>query len=93
MVERDRLPVLDVRREAAKSVRRFRDGEITNDEFEDSFYPLLGRTDDRALRAIATAIWCSYKGLREETLPALHGEDRALFDRCVLFLRSDLPYE
>jgi hypothetical protein len=83
----------EVRAEAAYHLRRFRDGEITNDEFEDAYLPLCHQAEDRALRAIATAVWPSYSDLHEHKLPPLDAEAKAFFDRCILFLRSDLPYE
>jgi hypothetical protein len=84
--------MLEVRVEAANLVCRFRDGEITNDEFEDSFYPLYHRTRDRALLAIGTSIWCTYSDLREHRLLGMDPYTRSSFDRCVLFLRSGLAY-
>ena len=80
---------------AARLVKMFRDGEITNDQFEDRFGRLACRRGDRALKAIRTAIWTTYSDLREHKLGErgeLSAQDRLWFDRIVLFLQSDLPY-
>jgi hypothetical protein len=80
------------RHAAAQLVIQFRDGLITNDEFS---IPWV-RTTDRALKAIATMLWNSYSDTRVERFDASNPIDpatRALFDRCVYFLRSDLEYE
>jgi hypothetical protein len=80
-------------REAATSlIFRFRDGKLTNDQFEDQ-WPC---SDDRALRAISTMIWCFYNDTHEHTLTGRYGltaEGHALMTRCALFAESDLPYE
>ena len=83
----------EVRAVAADLLRRFRDGKITNDEFESGYLDLYDQSDDRALRAIATVVWCYYSDFHEHTLEYLHPVARALFDRCGLFLRSGFPYE
>jgi hypothetical protein len=80
-------------REAATSlIVRFRDGELTNHQFEDR----RPRSDDRALGALSTTIWCIYNDMPEHTLTgrcALTAEAHAWMSRCRLFAESDLPYE
>ena len=85
----------DSRRNAAELIERFRDGEISNFEFADSWPRYDGR--DRALKAVETMLWRSYSDLDEHTLAEegheLTSEVRDIFDRCILFLRSDLEYQ
>jgi hypothetical protein len=81
------------RRSAAVLVRRLRDGMITNDDFEREW---PRSTDDRALRAIAPTLWASYSDMYPHTLKGRHSLTdcgRAFFDRCALFLDSDLEYQ
>jgi hypothetical protein len=83
----------EARRRAAQLVRRFGDGEITNDEFEDDW---PDSRDDRALRAVGTMLWGSYSDLYPHRLVGKHAlaeEGRRLFRRCALFLESDREYE
>jgi hypothetical protein len=85
----------ELRAEAAILIRRFRDGKITNFQFEHSFEEIRHRSNDRALQGIATALWGLYDDLREHKLTGRHGltsETTAWFDRCILFVQSDLPY-
>jgi hypothetical protein len=85
----------ELRAKAASVVRRFRDSEITNDQFEDRFRSFRCLTNDRALSAIANAIWGTYSDTREHTLldeGELPAELRLWFDRGALFLESQLPY-
>jgi hypothetical protein len=84
---------LEIRREAARILRQFRDGEITNDEFEDAFLPLRRESGDRALRAIATVTWHFYSDTHEHRLRPQEGETAAMLERCIAFLESGLPYE
>jgi hypothetical protein len=86
---------MELRLEAAELLRQFADGEITNDQFVDGFYPLIHRANDRALRAVAVTFWGVYENLYEYTLTGRHEltpELRGLFDRCILFLHTALPY-
>ena len=83
---------LPARRAAAKLLRQFASGRMTNDEFE-ARWP---RSDDTAVRVIGEAAWHLYDDIREYRLT---GPDRLSFQarravaRCVLFLHGDLPYE
>lgn len=77
---------------AAHLVQQLRDGSVSNFAFEGN-WPLGG--SDRALNAISSMLWHYYDDLHEHTLTeahALSGEARDLFDRCALFLLSDLEY-
>jgi hypothetical protein len=78
---------------AALVVRQFIDGSITNDEYERKF-PMS--KEDPALRAIYHWLWPYYSDLCEHTLTGKHtlsNEQRALFDRCFLFLSGDLEFQ
>jgi hypothetical protein len=82
----------EARKKATALVRQLRDGTITNDDFEDAW---PRSQHDRALRAIARTLWASYDSRYTHTLEgrhALNDYGRALFDRRILFLRSDLEY-
>jgi hypothetical protein len=78
---------------ASGLIRQFLACEITNDEFVDR-YPNPDR--DRAIEAIIDALWGFWDDLHTHTLTARYGlnpQARALFERCVVFLNSDLEYE
>jgi hypothetical protein len=80
---------------AADLVERLRDGELTNFAFEEA-WPETDPRADRAIRAIGEMLWNYYSDLEEHRLEGpftVRQEDRALFDRCILFLRSEHPYE
>ena len=88
-------PVIDrpSRDFAASLIRRFRDGALTNDQFQDEW---PSNREDRALGALATMLWHFYDDRKEHTLTGRHAltlDGREFFDRCVLFAESDLPYE
>ena len=93
--EATQLSNRELRAKAANVVRRFRDCVITNDQFEDRFRQIRGLTSDRAVDAIANAIWGTYSDTQEHTVldgGELPTELRLWFDRCALFLDSGLPY-
>jgi len=78
---------------AAEALREFRDGQITNCDFE-GLWPIYDRRD-RGLHAIETIIWRFYDDLHEHRLTGEHGlseESRFLFDRCVLFLHAEFEF-
>jgi hypothetical protein len=80
---------------AAELVRQFRDQQTTNDQFEDSYYPLMRSTGDRALKAIATALWTLYSDGSESLLAnraEYPAEVRQMLDRCIEFLQSTDEY-
>jgi len=78
---------------AADAVRDFIRGFISNREYERRFPATKG---DPALWAIHTALWSGYSDVSEHTMTgkhALNDEGRALAERCILFLRSDLEFQ
>jgi hypothetical protein len=81
-------------RDAARRVlRRFIDGEITNDEFEAQF---PRSAEDSAIPAIKANAWILYSDLRQHKLTgkyAPNAEIRAILERCVLFLETDLEFK
>jgi len=80
------------RNRAASLTEQLRDGELSNLDFEAQWPQKSG---DRALKAISSMLWRYYDDLYEHMLTeahALSSEARAVFDRCVLFLLSDLEY-
>lgn len=83
------------RRSAADLVEKFRDGSLSNFDFEES-WPLCDRRD-RALRAIETMLWRFYDDGFEHKLTdeghLLNSEGHDIFSRCAAFLRSNLEYE
>jgi hypothetical protein len=85
----------EARTEAARLVRRFRDFEITNDEFVEAFEDLGSHPGERSLRAVGTAIGTTYSDFRSDLLNRgreLPAGLRSWFDRMIHFLESDLPY-
>jgi hypothetical protein len=90
------VPMVDVesRRCAAEIVERFRDGTISNFDFEE-LWPVHDRRD-RGLKAIRTLLWRFYDDGHEHTLTEeghlLTPEGRDLFDRCALFRRTNFEY-
>lgn len=78
---------------AAEALREFMEGSISNDEYERRF---PRNKDDPALWAVHEQIWLCYSDLKEHTLTdkhALTDAGRAGFERCILFLRSDLEFQ
>ncbi len=80
------------RNRMAELLRQLASGRITNDQFEDS---LPARMAD-AEWAVFHAAWCCFDDFHEHRLRGAHRLtplERQLFARCVLFLRSGIPYE
>ncbi|MDH7794092.1 MULTISPECIES: hypothetical protein [unclassified Beijerinckia] len=78
---------------AASLIRRFRDGEISNDQFENQWPK--GSTDP-ALSALKDMIWQFYDARYEHTLTWRHTlkpDGHEAFTRFACFADSDLPYE
>jgi hypothetical protein len=76
---------------AAKLIQDFKRGRITNDEFVAGF----PNSPDTAIGAIRSMLWFCYDDLREHRLTgkwALTEEGERLFDRCILFLKTDFEY-
>ena len=80
------------RSELAEAARALVAGRITNDQFEDR----VPRSDDPAIREIFwKGFWPLYGDLTEHRLvdaERLGPENRAFAARCILFLKSGLPY-
>ena len=78
---------------ASDLLRDFRDGHLTNDDFEDAWPE---SSVDRAFSAIGTMIWRYYSDTATHALISPYGltEDaRKLFDRAILFLQTEMAYE
>lgn len=80
------------RDKAASLAQRFMCGEITNDDLIERW---PDRSNDAAIRAVQDALWFLYDDRKthrvdlSEVTPEIWDE----VSRCILFLRSDLPYE
>src|SRR5215204_105593 len=78
---------------AATLVRQFRDGMITSDDLE-SDWP--ARSEDKALEAVASAVWGLYDDHRPRRMvgrDAATPEEAEALTRFAGFLDSPLPYE
>jgi hypothetical protein len=78
---------------AATLVRQLRDGAITSDDLETD-WPI--QSDDKALEAVASAVWGLYDDHRPRRMTGRHAaspEEREALTRFAAFLDSPLPYE
>ena len=78
---------------AAAVIRQFIDGIITNVEYERKF---PRNKQDPALWAVDSHMWFYFSDVSEHTLTgkhALNDEGLAFFERCILFLRTDLEFD
>ena len=78
---------------AVSLLHDFMEGTISNYKYEDSFPK---SKDDPALHAIHVQLWFYYSDVRQHKLVGkytLSPEARALYERSVLFLRSDLEFQ
>ena len=78
---------------AAAALRGFLAGHLTNAEL-DASYP--GASPDRAVHEVYFKTWPYQDDFREYRVghgTTLSSEERALLERCVLFLQTELPYE
>ena len=78
---------------AARVLRDFAEGLSTNDDFERQF---PRQSDDPGLAAIKANVWALYSDLHQHRLTGVHTPTRpvkALLERCVLFLESDVAFE
>jgi hypothetical protein len=76
---------------AASLIEEFVSCRLTNFQFTER-YP---HSEDRALHAIHSMLWFAYDDLSEHQLEGKHAltdEARDVFQRCSLYLRSDLEY-
>jgi hypothetical protein len=78
---------------AAQVLQAFMDGTISNYKYEDGF---PRSESDPALRNIWVNLWFGYSDVREHTLNGKHAltpENRAVYERCLLFLKSNLEFQ
>ena len=86
----------DFRDQAASALRRFLDCTIDNIDFENEYPRVHPPEEDPALRAIEETVWHWYDDFTAQKLDGVHelsDDERALGERCVLFLKSDNKYE
>jgi hypothetical protein len=83
------------KRDLARSLlKKFLAGEITNDNFVNN-YPCQEK-EDRAVGVLYERLWGYWDDRHTHKLNGKHElnpEARALFERCIAFLGSDLEYE
>jgi len=81
----------------SRALARFAKGAITNFEYEREFESQFpADTNDLAILRIRDKIACLYSDLNEHKLDGDRSpvaEVRAVIDRCILFLHTDLEYE
>jgi hypothetical protein len=73
-------------------IREFLDCRITNDEFDERF---PHDSYDPALKNIGQRLWFFWSDLETHRLDQEHqlsSDGKALFERCVAFLHTDLEY-
>jgi hypothetical protein len=78
---------------AAKLLQAFIDGTISNYKYDHGF---PRSKSDPALRSVWANLWFYYSDIREHTLTgkdALTPGVRALYERSLLFLKSDLEFQ
>jgi hypothetical protein len=77
-------------------IRDFRDGLITNREYESRFDDaVVYNSKDYAITAIYSMLWYTYCDVRKHRQTGDHAltpEGKALYGRCVAFLESDEEY-
>jgi hypothetical protein len=79
------------RRAAAELIREFAVGQLTNDEFDEQ-YP---RSEDKAIQTIGNVLWLSWDDRfthRLEGRYQLTDQQKAVFERCMAFLQTELEY-
>jgi hypothetical protein len=84
------------RQRLAERLRQLASGRITNDEFDNNACRGSGETPDGAAWEVYRFAWCFYDDLYQHRLRGrnrLSPMQRRAFARCVLFLRTELPYE
>ena len=87
-----------LRPELSQDIRRLATGRMTNDAFDDRYYEVYERSDDRAVTEIASFCYGLYSSdlllpMRLRGRHALDDETKRTIARCVLFLRSGHEYE
>jgi hypothetical protein len=88
------LPMINARarRQAARLLADFLEGNITNDEYNDAF---PSGSIDAGLDAVYRRIWVYYSDLDTHYLDqhGLSEEEIAMFRRCIEFLNTNLEYQ
>jgi hypothetical protein len=87
------MVIREKRDRALELVERFLSGEISSDDLADN-YPR--DKNDPAVGAIYERLWFFWDDRHKHKLTGRHQlapEVRALFERSIMFLRSDLEYE
>ena len=79
------------RQKVGENLERALAGTIANWEFDDAW----PKSEDRVIRAMEEQLWCFYDDNRKLTLDIRKSKPDAvpLFERCLVFLRSDQEYE
>jgi hypothetical protein len=86
----------DSRKRLSIVLRQLASGQLSNYKFEDAYIDDTVGMGDRGAWEIYKFVWMFYDDLYEHRLRAKHRLSplqRRVFAQCVLFLRSDLPYE
>jgi hypothetical protein len=80
------------RKKAIDLIRKFVEGQISNDEYDNSF---PDETQDKGLLVVYDRLWFLYSDLHTHRLDegSLSSADRELIERCITFLSTDLEYE
>ena len=84
------------RNQMAQAVRALASGLITNDEFDDERMPHPVGNDPAIHEIYWKGVWPLYSDMQCYKLrgkDALDAEQKSWLARCVLFLKTDLPYE
>lgn len=84
---------LTARKQAAEVLGQFYHCEINNDQFVDQWFEI--KSKDIVLKKVFWLVWGFYDDLHTHKLEGKHalsqtGKD--LFERCILFLKSDVEY-
>lgn len=88
----------DQRDKLSRDLRRLVTGRMTNDDFDDLYFDAYEDSPDDAVREIARFGWGLYSSdvLMPYRLKGRHrvnGDEKQAAARCVLFLRTDRPYQ
>jgi hypothetical protein len=82
------------RDQVALLIRRLASGQAATDHYEDVFWDL--KSEDAGVQAVLHAGWTTYGDWSPKRFRGPHAltpQTMAAVARCVLFLKSDLPYE
>lgn len=89
MTTNDRAPDRAARATAARLLRAYVAGEITNDDMVDGW---PRQVHDEAIDGIFNVVWYTYSDLQTHKFEGATPELRALFERAAQFLDADRPY-